>query len=44
MVRLKRTSENLEKSEKPKIPFQVEGTLMMIFDRVGLGAGGGWQG
>ena len=26
--------------EKPKFPFQVVGTLVIIFDTVGLGAGG----
>ena len=31
----------LSNSEKLKFPFWVE---VMIFDRVGVGAGGGWQG
>ena len=38
---MKQTSENLE---KPKFPFEVRGPLVMIFDRVGVGAGGGMTG
>ena len=43
-VRLKRTLENSETQKNSNFLFGWRGPLVLIFERVEGGAGGGWQG